>query len=114
MENGDPSNDVESDEYAYIGEHSEKVTDWSKTPAVMGVREFYGGDLQGIIGIILKSWALKCCILIQSSYHQVTTNTTVRITIMWIHITERSLKTVTDCLHRGIEIIHMPQNISGV
>ena len=26
-----------SDEYAYIGEHSEKVTDWSKTPAVMGV-----------------------------------------------------------------------------
>ena len=47
--NGDPSNDVESDEYAYIGEHSEKVTDWSKTPAVMGVREFYGGDLQGII-----------------------------------------------------------------
>ena len=43
--NGDPSNDVESDEYAYIGEHSEKVTDWSKTPAVMGVREFYGGDL---------------------------------------------------------------------
>ena len=47
--NGDPSNDVDSDEYAYIGEHSEKVTDWSKTPAVMGVREFYGGDLQGII-----------------------------------------------------------------
>ena len=47
--NGDPSNDVESDEYAYIGEHSGKVTDWSKTPAVMGVREFYGGDLQGII-----------------------------------------------------------------
>ena len=47
--NGDPSNDVETGEYAYIGEHSTKVTDWSKPPAVMGVREFYGGDLQGIL-----------------------------------------------------------------
>ena len=47
--NGDPSNDVETDEYSYIGEHTQKVTDWNKTPAVMGVREFYGGDLQGIL-----------------------------------------------------------------
>ncbi len=47
--NGDPGNDVETGEYFYIGDVSEKVTDWNKPPAVMGVREFYGGDLQGIL-----------------------------------------------------------------
>lgn len=47
--NGDPSNDVETGEYFYIGDVSVKVDDWNKTPAVMGVREFYGGDLQGIM-----------------------------------------------------------------
>ncbi len=47
--NGDPSNDVESDEYSYIGEHTVKVDDWDKYPAAMGVREFYGGDLQGVL-----------------------------------------------------------------
>ncbi|MBQ1310382.1 MAG: glycoside hydrolase family 13 protein [Blautia sp.] len=47
--NGDPSNDVESSEYAYINDHTVRVTNWSKIPAVMGVREFYGGDLQGVM-----------------------------------------------------------------
>lgn len=47
--NGDKTNDVESGEYSYIGENVEKVTDWDKPPAFMGVREFYGGDLRGII-----------------------------------------------------------------
>lgn len=47
--NGDKTNDVESGEYCYIGEQVEKVTDWEKPPAFMGVREFYGGDLRGII-----------------------------------------------------------------
>ncbi len=46
--NGDPSNDVQTSEYAYIQGHSQKVDDWHKIPATMGVREFYGGDLQGI------------------------------------------------------------------
>lgn len=46
--NGDPTNDVETGEYAYIGDITTRVTDWGKIPAVMGVREFYGGDLQGI------------------------------------------------------------------
>ena len=45
--NGDPFNDVETAEYSYIGDISVKVDDWEKIPAVMGVREFYGGDLQG-------------------------------------------------------------------
>lgn len=47
--NGDPSNDVEDNEYYYIGGYSRKVTDWSKYPDVMGVREFYGGDLKGVM-----------------------------------------------------------------
>ena len=47
--NGDSSNDVENREYIYIGEPTEKVKDWSKYPAAMGVREFYGGDLKGVI-----------------------------------------------------------------
>ena len=47
--NGDPDNDVLTDEYTYIGEHVNRVTDWGKYPAVMGVREFYGGDLAGVL-----------------------------------------------------------------
>lgn len=47
--NGDPSNSVLTDEYSYIGEHVTQVGDWSKYPAMMGVREFYGGDLQGVL-----------------------------------------------------------------
>lgn len=47
--NGDPSNDVETNEYYYIGGYSRKVTDWNKYPDSMGVREFYGGDLKGVI-----------------------------------------------------------------
>ena len=46
--NGDTSNDVVDREYAYIGEHVNQVKDWNKMPASMGVREFYGGDLQGV------------------------------------------------------------------
>ena len=47
--NGDPTNDVLSDEYRYIGENVTKVDDWNKYPAYMGVREFYGGDLEGVM-----------------------------------------------------------------
>ena len=47
--NGDPSNDVEDREYYYIGDYSSRVKDWNKYPAAMGVREFYGGDLRGVI-----------------------------------------------------------------
>lgn len=47
--NGDKTNDVETNEYVYINDYSRKVEDWYKAPAEMGVREFYGGDLQGVI-----------------------------------------------------------------
>ena len=47
--NGDPGNDVLDKEYVYIGDFTRQVKDWNKLPAAMGVREFYGGDLQGVM-----------------------------------------------------------------
>lgn len=47
--NGDASNDVLSGEYCYINEPVQKVEDWNRYPAQMDVREFYGGDLQGVL-----------------------------------------------------------------
>lgn len=47
--NGDPGNDVLTNEYQYIGDKTVRVEDWNKYPAAMGVREFYGGDLQGVL-----------------------------------------------------------------
>ena len=46
--NGDTSNDVETDEYIYIGQPVTKITDWDQNPSAMDVRCFYGGDLQGV------------------------------------------------------------------
>ena len=47
--NGDRSNDVETDEYFYIGEGTHKNSDWRKYPREMDVREFYGGDIAGVM-----------------------------------------------------------------
>jgi len=48
--NGDPSNDVVTGEYSYIGEQVERVEDWDRCPKPMDVRSFYGGGPQGILG----------------------------------------------------------------
>ena len=47
--NGDPSNDVLSDEYVYIGFPVTKVENWEEGLSVLDVDRFYGGDLQGIL-----------------------------------------------------------------
>ena len=47
--NGDPSNDVLDNEYSYLNEGTVRVKDWDKRPASMDVREFYGGDLAGVL-----------------------------------------------------------------
>lgn len=47
--NGDRSNDVLTDEYAYGGCHTERVSDWNQLPSSYDVSRFYGGDLQGIL-----------------------------------------------------------------
>lgn len=46
--NGDPSNDVEDNEYIYIGQGTRKAKNWNQYPKELDVREFYGGDLQGV------------------------------------------------------------------
>ncbi|MCD8119281.1 MAG: glycoside hydrolase family 13 protein [Lachnospiraceae bacterium] len=46
--NGDPSNDVMSGEYSYLNESVVKVENWDQYPTDMDVRDFYGGDLQGV------------------------------------------------------------------
>ena len=47
--NGDPSNDVLDNEYMYIGQPVRRVADWDELPSQMDVRNFYGGDLQGVL-----------------------------------------------------------------
>ncbi len=47
--NGDLRNDVEDGEYYYLNRGVKRVSDWNKYPDAMGVGEFYGGDLEGVI-----------------------------------------------------------------
>lgn len=47
--NGDSSNDVQTGEYQYINGKSLQVEDWERYPAEEDFREFYGGDLQGVL-----------------------------------------------------------------
>ena len=47
--NGDPSNDVRTNEYLYLDHMVKKVEDWDTLPEESDVFNFYGGDLQGVI-----------------------------------------------------------------
>lgn len=47
--NGDAGNDVEDNEYYYTVGHAKKIPDWNAKPNDTDIRNFYGGDLQGII-----------------------------------------------------------------
>lgn len=47
--NGDKSNDIKTNEYRYIGQNVRFVEDWNRYPETMDVRDFYGGDLQGVL-----------------------------------------------------------------
>lgn len=47
--NGSQSNTVKTNEYIYLGRPVQFVEDWNKLPSVDDVRNFYGGDLQGVI-----------------------------------------------------------------
>ncbi len=47
--NGDKSNDVVDNEYAYLGVTSKAVKDWSAPVELLDVCNFYGGDLKGVI-----------------------------------------------------------------
>ena len=45
---GCPDNDVLTDEYFYLNEPVRHVDDWYALPEAMDVRNFYGGDLEGV------------------------------------------------------------------
>ncbi len=47
--NGDDTNDVVDNEYAYLGKAAKKIRDWYQPVANEDVCNFYGGDLQGVI-----------------------------------------------------------------
>lgn len=47
--NGDTDNDVVDNEYLYIDEPVKHIDDWNRYPASMDVRNFYGGDLKGVL-----------------------------------------------------------------
>ncbi|MBP5153033.1 MAG: alpha amylase N-terminal ig-like domain-containing protein, partial [Lachnospiraceae bacterium] len=47
--NGDKTNDVVTGEYNYVGGHVQRIEDWYQLPAADDTKEFYGGDLQGVI-----------------------------------------------------------------
>ena len=46
--NGTAKNDVKSNEYFYIDQPVQGVTDWNRPPQSMDVGCFYGGDLEGV------------------------------------------------------------------
>ena len=61
--NGDPSNDVVSDEYVYIGFPVSKVENWEEGLSILDVDRFYGGDLKGILDKLDYLQSLKVEVL---------------------------------------------------
>ena len=47
--NGDSKNDVVNNEYIYLGKPVNAIKDWNQLPAADDIRNFYGGDLQGVM-----------------------------------------------------------------
>ncbi len=47
--NGDDANDVEDNEYLYMGRVAQKVKDWNSPVLPDDICRFYGGDLAGVI-----------------------------------------------------------------
>jgi len=59
--NGDPYNSVKSYEYTYLGVKVSQKKNWNEAPAAEDIRNFYGGDLQGVINKLpyLKSLGIE-------------------------------------------------------
>lgn len=91
--NGDASNDVVSNEYCYIDEKVQKIDDWNCPPRAMDVRDFYGGDLQGVMDKLdyLQDLGVDVLfILTLFLYLLPIINMTFRIMIILIPIMEKS------------------------
>ncbi|MBR1736021.1 MAG: alpha amylase N-terminal ig-like domain-containing protein, partial [Firmicutes bacterium] len=46
--NGDKSNDVVNNEYAYMGQAAKQIRSWDQPVANMDICNFYGGDIKGV------------------------------------------------------------------
>lgn len=71
------------------------MKDWDKLPAVrMGIREFYGGDLQGVLDKLdyLQELGVEVIYFNPLLYRHLITNTIFRTMIISILILERSSK----------------------
>ena len=90
--NGDPTNDVLTNEYHYIGAKSQHVEDWYRYPSSMDVRDFYGGDLQGVLDKMdyLEQLGVEVIYFNPLFVRLPTINMTARIMTMWIRTAERS------------------------
>ncbi len=74
--NGDTTNDVVFNEYAYLGQAAKPILNWNQTPEKLDVANFYGGDLQGVMDKIpyLKDLGVEviyfCPIFVSPSNHK--------------------------------------------
>nr|WP_330418653.1 alpha amylase N-terminal ig-like domain-containing protein [Lachnospira eligens] len=111
--NGDKSNDVLDDEYNYIGEHVCQVKDWNKYPAQMGIREFYGGDLKGVLDKLdyLEGLGIEVIYFNPLFVSPSIISMIYRITIILTHILELLSMMRVKCLKKVTRIIPMLQDI---
>ena len=100
--NADPSNDVLSGEYYYVGSQSERVTDWDSLPANLDIGRFYGGDLQGVRAKLdyLQELGVEVIYLIRCLSLRLITNMIFRIMIILIRILQLSKRMRASFLKR--------------
>ncbi|MDR1067299.1 MAG: glycoside hydrolase family 13 protein [Clostridiales bacterium] len=74
--NGDETNDVVENEYAYLGQAAKAVKQWDEPPKETDIANFYGGDLKGVIDKMdyLKDLGVEaiyfCPIFVSPSNHK--------------------------------------------
>ncbi len=115
--NGDPSNDVLTGEYSYIGEQVNKVDDWNRFPEQMDVRNFYGGDLQGVIDkmdYLVSDPGAWQFIRIRCLFRRRTISMIFRIMTILIRISERLSPTKAICSGRATRTIRGQRGILTV
>lgn len=91
-----------------------RVEDWGRYPAQMDVREFYGGDLQGVLDKMdyLQELGVEVIYLTLCSYPRPTINTIFRTMIILIPIWVRSSVMRESCFRMDSGRTGLPLDIS--
>ena len=98
--NGDPSNDVLTNEYQYIGNKSRHIEDWYQYPAANWMFGIFTEEICRAFWIrwtICRIWAWKSSTSTLFLFPRPTTSMIPRITITWIRTTGRSSGTAEGC-----------------